>query len=404
MILRSRNRAGNLLVRVFTGGLRLLLLLYLAKYLDQSDFIDFGIIQASILFSTSVATGELHNYTSRLCMERKWSNVQSSLISHVRIIFVFLGLWLCLHKLIFGSIYTHSYSLMLYFFVFFLEIFNQELSRFLVAMDQQFSSSVAIFIRSSIWVPLLYLFNLTKIDDILLVWFLFSTASFLYGLRRILKCMDFRGRYEKIRYFSIRDALATSSKYLVISVAVTGIATYDKILVNLITDKNIVASYFFFATLSSIPMTIVVSMLLSYLKPHMMRVKENIDMLDKVLKINIAITMLVYLILSIVGFISLDYLLIYLENEYMIDYKFLFLILMISGLFNAMAMIYQSKLYVLYHDNFILKINVIIGFIFILASLSAYFTDQYFWFVYIVAFTQLVRFLCFFFCRSNPFS
>ena len=177
----------NILLRGLTLLGKVFLFLFLAKYFEPNQVGLLGLIMVSIGFSIYVIGIEFYTYSTRELLKFpaiEWGcYLKSQLFLHI--ILYFFSFPILINLFIFKLLPWRF--VIAFFLILFLEHITIELSRLLIAFNNQIKSSIVIFFKSGFWCIIslfiiIFFEKFRTIDHILLCWILSLLISLFFGL------------------------------------------------------------------------------------------------------------------------------------------------------------------------------------------------------------------------------
>ncbi|HCA5261572.1 TPA: hypothetical protein MW256_003788, partial [Acinetobacter baumannii] len=150
----------------------------------------------------------------------------------------------------------------IFIFILFAEHINQEICRLLIMKQSVLLSSFLTFVRSAAWAPiillLMYLNIVNKnIENILYAWAVADFTCLIMGVYIIAKIIDFPFEKSKVDFYWIKKGIIICIPFLIGTLAIRGVSTFDKIWLQKYFSQEFLASYSFFSSFSTVVFTIV---------------------------------------------------------------------------------------------------------------------------------------------------
>lgn len=350
----------NLLLRGGTLAARFLLVFFLARYLSAESYGVYGVIVASISYGVYFIGLDFYTYSTRemiVSPKSEWGRmIYSQFLLGGMIVITFIPVFCFLY---FGDIFPKKY-----FFIFFailiLEWLNQEITRILTSAQDVIRASIILFIRSALWVFLLILFfiifeNHREIDCVFYFWLFFDFLALFLGFY-FFKKNDIRFLKAYFDYRWVVKGLKVSFIFLLGTLCLRGISTFDKYYISEFFDYEAVGVYVFYAGISGVILAFLDALVFSFLYPKLIVCVESgkyYDFEDILKKMGVAVffisagyaVFLYFFIDVILGFINK---ISYQENLNILWYCLLFNVLW------AFSMIFHYAVYALKLDKVIL--------------------------------------------------
>ena len=202
----------NIFLRGSTLLSRVILFLFMAKYLEPNQVGLFGLVLASIYLSVYAVGLEFYVYSTRELLRYNKSNpvavgagtsghfLKSQCVLHI--ILYFLTFPLLLTLFIFKFLPWNF--VVLFFLILFLEHITTELVRLLITLNKQISSSIVLFFKSGFWcivisILIIFVKEFRTLEYILLSW-IFSLVTALFVALVFLYKIKIGGWYKRFKY------------------------------------------------------------------------------------------------------------------------------------------------------------------------------------------------------------
>ena len=258
----------NIALRSATLGTRFLFIFFLAKYLDPASVGYYGLFSAAIGYALYFVGLDFYTYVTREILKAPNGNRGQMLKSHAALTGV-LYVVLFPVALLFLDQADWPGQLPWWFFpLLFLEHFNQELSRLLVALSEQIAASVILFVRQGSWaiaVVILLSFHTPSrnLDTILALWAIAGVAAAAMGIWK-LKKLNMGGWRSSVDWQWIKKGIVVSSALLIATLAIRGINTFDRFWLEALGGINMVAAYVLLLGVAGTLMTFLDAGVLAY--------------------------------------------------------------------------------------------------------------------------------------------
>lgn len=240
-------RLVNVLLRSGTVLSKSLLIFFLAKFLNPHDMGLFGLLAGSISYALFIVGFEFYTYSTRELI----GSDHTEWLVLIRDQTVFFLLNYCFILPFFLIIFVKGWLPWVYagwfFVLLILEHAAQELNRMLVAMSEQLFASIILFFRSGAWCLFLVFVmwrnsSTRNLEYVFSAWFLGGVVACLLGIFRLSKYNKTALR-RKIDWQWIRKGLKIAMPLLMASLAIRGIFTFDRYLVEAIAGLDVLGAY-----------------------------------------------------------------------------------------------------------------------------------------------------------------
>lgn len=180
----------NIGLRGLTLGTRMLMVIFLARYLGPADLGLYGLFIVTIAFSMYPLGFEFYTFSSRAIVKVKKYEMRqilkNQLCFHGAVYVIALPL-LCI--IFYYGILPQEYAV-LFFMLVVLEHLNQEVMRLLVALQNQLAASFALFIRQGFWgivvISIMYFVpKCRNLESILIAWCTGGALSLIFSACKI---------------------------------------------------------------------------------------------------------------------------------------------------------------------------------------------------------------------------
>jgi O-antigen/teichoic acid export membrane protein len=367
-----RQRILNLTVRLLTGGLRLLFIIFIGKNLLIDELALYGLLAATASLVTIFMGAELHNNTNREVIksndEQKFQYIINQAIAVIPSIFI---------TLIALSLYVYFYKLELFTFLFFLlvlfEYLSQEISRILIALERQVISSLLLFLRTALWIPIVFVDYSIKgsitLDTIVVYWTTFCFISIIFGSAYIRLGLNSHYNYviETPKWFL--QTYRSGVYFFVSAICMRGIVTIDKLLLQEYFDIDFFASYVFYFSLANIPISLAIPLIFSYFYPKLIKNVKIQKIYNNAVKEAYIISFSLISLFFVASYFMLPILLDYIGKPEFLDFQYVYYLLLIGTSFNLISKIPHYEIYAHQKDSYLMKINCI-GFVIFLLLLT----------------------------------
>lgn len=237
----------NIGLHAATLGTRFLFIFFLAKYLDPAWVGYYGLFTAAVGYSMYFVGLDFYTYVTREIIKTPVDQRGQLLKSQAALSgFLYLVLWpFALLFLIQSGWPGH---LVWWFFpILMLEHFNQEMSRFLVAMSEQITASVILFVRQGSWamaIVALMTWNTPSrnLDTVMALWAIAGVASAAIGIWK-LRQLRMGGWVNSVNWGWIKKGISVSLAFLMATLALRGMQTIDRYWLEALGGIEMVGAY-----------------------------------------------------------------------------------------------------------------------------------------------------------------
>ena len=250
MILTASDSLMNLFLRIITMVARFFLIFFLAKILSPQEFGFYGLVAATVAYSLYFVGLDFYVYSTRELSksDKKKSGliIKSQIILSSYLYLLVLPVIAILLLNLDWSLYIVFYSLILIFF----EHVNQEIMRILIAIGKPLQASVVSLFRHGIWVFALFFLNFfamwhITLSSVIQFWIMGGFLASILGMRFIYH-LGYSGWRDFVNWKWIRNGIKVSAIFLVATIFLRGLFTFDRYLVEYFIGLDAVAAYVLF--------------------------------------------------------------------------------------------------------------------------------------------------------------
>lgn len=378
----NTDRLLNLGMHGATLGARFLFIFFLAKYLDPASVGYYGLFTAAVGYSLYFVGLDFYTYATREILKAtneqrgRLLKGQAALSGLLYLLFLPVAL-VTLH-------YTGwPEELFFWFFpILVLEHFNQEMSRLLVALSEQLTASVVLFIRQGSWalaIVALMTWNPSSrhLQNVMVLWAVAGLAAAAAGVWKLQK-LRMGGWRNALDWRWIRGGIAVSAAFLVATLALRGIQTFDRYWVESLGGIEIVAAYVLYFGVASTLLTFLDAGLFAFAYPVLIQLHHAQDTEGAHAKVRqmLGLTILLSAGFALMSWFLLPYLLFWIGNPVYSNAINLYPWLLLAMIVNAVSMVPHYALYARGHDRPIIHSHIVALTVFVLATwaLSAHFS------------------------------
>ncbi|WP_180105760.1 MULTISPECIES: oligosaccharide flippase family protein [unclassified Acinetobacter] len=342
----------NLGLRGLTVLFKASLIFYIAKELNTSDMAIYGVFAAIITYFMYFVGMDFYTYYTREIADvdpKEWFKYIKNTS------YLFSVMYLLAIPLLYLIIYFKILELkfiFIFIFILFAEHINQEICRLLIMKQSVLLSSFLTFVRSAAWAPiivlLMYLNIVNKnIENILYAWAVADFTCLIMGGYIIAKIIDVPFEKSKVDFYWIKKGIIICIPFLIGTLAIRGVSTFDKIWLQKYFSQEFLASYSFFSSFSTVVFTIVDALVLSYTYPKLIRLFKNKNKLlynKEIKRMLISVSGISAISCFLMYFATLIFLNIMKLNQYLNDIN-IFVIMLVGVFLNCIGMIPHYILY-----------------------------------------------------------
>ena len=258
-------------------------------------------------------------------------------------------------------------SILLFCFlpILFLEHINQEGYRLLVVLEEQVTASVALFSRQGL-LALSVVFLMTVIpafrhlEIVMVLWIISGSLAALFTVWRI-RVLQFHGWKLPTDWRWIKRGVAVSLTFLIGTLALRGMLTFDRYWLEALGGVKIVAAYVLFSGVASAMLTFLDSGVFAFAYPKLIIHHQNKDLKNAwiIMRRMIIMTVIISAIYAILSSLLMPYFLLLINNSFYSENVYLYPWLLSATIINAFGMIPHFCLYAAGKDKLIVKANIV---------------------------------------------
>lgn len=254
---------------------KFLLIFFLARFLPASELGLYGLLTATIAYTLYLVGLDFYIYTTReITKVGEWCfggllKNQIAMTAVLYVVFLPSLLLIFTTKLL-------PWELAIWFFVLLvLEHINQEIGRLLIALSQQHAASLNLFLRSGSW-PLVAILligllpSFKNLSSVLLLWVIGDIFAIMFSALKLRK-LKIRGWHEKIDWSWVIKGIKIAIPFLIATLAIRGIFTFDRYWIKELSSIDIVGAYVLFMGISSAVISFLDAGVFSFIYPPLIK-------------------------------------------------------------------------------------------------------------------------------------
>lgn len=361
----NTNRLLNIGLHGATLGARFLLIFFLAKYLDPASVGYYGLFAAAIGYSLYFVGLDFYTYVTReilkapLDQRGRLLKGQAALSGVLYLLFLPVALVLLLQ-------YSGwpKYLFPWFLPILLLEHFNQEMSRLLVALSEQITASAILFIRQGSWaLGLVTLMawdpSSRQLQAAMVFWAAAGVAAAWVAIRKLRK-LRMGGWRSPLDWRWIKQGVAVSIAFLVATLALRGMQTFDRYWIEALGGIEIVGAYVLFFGIASTLLAFLDAGIFAFTYPALIKLHLTQDHETTRNKVNqmFAFTILLSAAFAVVSWFVLPYLLRWIGNPVYVNAAHLYPWLLAAMIINAISMVPHFALYARGSDRSIIHSHI----------------------------------------------
>jgi O-antigen/teichoic acid export membrane protein len=245
-----------------------------------------------------------------------------------------------------------------------LEHLNQEVSRLLTALSEQLTSSVILFVRQGSWS--LAAIGVMSVDSsarnlgtIIPLWVMAGVAALSIGVWK-LKQLKTQGWNLPIDWSWIKKGIGVSAAFLLASLALRGLQTFDRYWLEDLGGIQMVGSYVLMQGIASVLMIFLEATLFAFAFPKLINLNYEGRSQEAQQQVRQMLfqTVLVAILFSIISWLLLPYFLKWIGNPIYIQALPLYPWVLSAAVINTLSMVPNLALYARGRDKPIIYSNV----------------------------------------------
>ena len=360
----SRTRILNMVLRTATLGARFVFVFFLAKYLDPQSVGYYGLFTATVGYFLYLVGLDFYTYTTREILKAspeqrgQMLKGQAALSVLLYAIVVPLAVW------VLPQAHWPGELLLWFFPILVFEHINQEISRLLVALSEQITASLILFMRQGSWA--LAIVGLMAVDadmrQLQAVMACWLAAGVIAALLGILKIRQLRmgGWNLPVNWAWVKKGAMVSLAFLLATLALRGVQTIDRYWLQSLTSIEVVGAYVLFLSIAGTLMVFLDAGVFAFAYPELIALHHQQQHAQAHRKVK---QLLVYILLAAVAFsaiswLLLPYLLQWINKPLYTESMELYPWLLLATVINALGMAPHYALYAQGRDRIIIGSHI----------------------------------------------
>lgn len=370
----NSSRFLNISLRVSTLGIRFLFIFFLAKYLDPASVGYYGIFTATIGYAMYFVGLDFYTYVSREILKVPTSQrggllkAQMTLAGLLYVALFPISLWLL------SQIGWPGYLIYWFLPILVLEHFNQEISRLLIALSEQLTSSVILFVRQGSWAivitTLMYFDHSARnLSLVMAMWALAGVTAACTGIFKLRK-LKIEGWSMPINWDWIKKGITVSAAFLVATLALRGIQTFDRYWLEAIGGIEVVGAYVLLIGIAGTMLTFLDAAVFAFAYPNLILLNHEKEFREAQRQVKILFWQTIALTggFAVISSLALPYLLVWIGNSLYQQAAHWYPWLLGAMSLNAISMVPHYALYAMGTDKPIIQSHIIALIVFIVIT------------------------------------
>ena len=356
----SRTRILNMLLRACTLGARFVFVFFLAKFLDAKAVGYYGLFTATVGYFLYLVCLDFYTYTTREILKAQHEQRgqmlkgQASLSALLYIVVVPLAVWMLPQA-------QWPSELLLWFFpILVLEHLNQEISRLLIALSEQITASLILFMRQGSWalaiVGLMAVnANMRHLQAVMACWLTAGLIAALLGVHKV-KHLGMGGWRLPVNWVWVRKGASVSLSFLLATLALRGVQTIDRYWVQSLSNTETVGAYVLFLSIAGTLMVFLDAGVFAFAYPELIALhhKQQHTQAHRKVKQLLMYVLLAAAVFSGISWLLLPYLLQWINKPLYMQSIGLYPWLLLATAINALGMAPHYALYAQGRDKVII--------------------------------------------------
>lgn len=354
---------------------KFLLTFFLARVLTPSELGTFGLINSTISYSLYLVGLDFYTYAGRSMAQSdtyNWPNmIRDQLVLYGLSYLVSLPLLSLLFlSNILPSEFTLSFLILLV-----LEHLSQECVRLLIVIKRPLAAGVLLFIRSGLWCYILIFIYLLGFDRLglhfILLFWLFSDAITLILAIWLFRKIDWNNLTSHIDWGWIKKGLRTAVLFLMGTLAIRGLFTFDRYFVKTVAGTEVLGVYTLYMGITSSIQIFIDAVIFNIQYPLLINTYQKKGWIPFIYfyKKFAKQTFFGVIIFSVLIALSAIPVLKWIGNPIYFQYLSLFYLLLISSVIYVIGHIPHYGLYTIGRDKIIVIANIIGFLVFIVLGM-----------------------------------
>jgi len=351
MMSASYRRLLSVALRSLTLGCKFVLVFFLARLLNPEDLGLYGLMVVTVSYALYVLGFDFYTYTTRELLKYDRSRWGEFLKSQVALTAVLYALAMPGLSILFYQDLLPWALLSWFFALLVLEHLNQELSRLLVAVSEQLTVSVMLFVRSGAWAILVtalmyYDEDYRTLPVVLGAWLIGGGVAMVIALHK-LSLLNIGGWRADVDWRWIATGLKVAVPLVIATLALRGISTVDRYWFEHTAGLRYLGAYVLFAGLSAALISFLDAGVFSFIYPNMIKLHHdgNDDGFNTEFKRLAIHTIVLSVLFSFIALLAIGPILEWLGKDLYIQEKYLFPWVLAGSVMSGLSMIPHYGLY-----------------------------------------------------------
>lgn len=274
-------RLVNIGLRGVTLSSKFALVFFLAKFLEPQEVGVYGLLSAAVGYGIYLVGFEFYTYSSRELMLADAEGRSKILTNQIFLYSVLYGVSIfAVFFLALTNVLPEGYGIWVLVLLV-LEHLAQELNRVLIALSQQLDASIVLFVRMGLWGVVVIAIQWTSpetrtIEFVLVAWLVGVFLACTLGIVRVSMLLPSWKNGGVDSAWLIRG-LKIALPFFAASIAVRGIATFDRFFVERLGGLDVVAAYVLFIGMASAVVSFIDAGIVDFAYPKLVAAARTKD-------------------------------------------------------------------------------------------------------------------------------
>lgn len=367
----------NVSIRATTLACRFLFIFFLAKLLTPSEVGLYGLVTATVAYSLYFVGLDFYTFTTRELAGSDRSTWGGFIKNQAT-------LSLTLYCIVLPALtFVFFYGMLpwalakWFFLLIILEHVCQELTRLFVAVSEQLTASVVIFLRQGTWAIVIVAVMLIDeqarhLDAVFGAWVVACVLAIGFSIGK-LRTMGIGGWHAALSRQWIWRGVKMAVPFLVATLAIRGMFTVDRYWLQVLSGLEVVGAYVLFIGVANTLMAFLDAGVFSFAYPAMIKAYRNNApaLYRQKMREMVFLTVLFAGGFAVISTLLLPYLLDWLGKSVYLDNYMLFYWLLLATILNALGMIPHYAVYAQKRDRSIIQSHLAALPIFIMVTAIA---------------------------------
>lgn len=363
----------NMVLRMATLGARFVFVFFLAKYLDPQSVGYYGLFTAAVSYFLYLVGLDFYTYTTREILKATTEQRGQMLKGQAALSAVLYAIVMPLAAWVLPQASWPSELLLWFFPILVFEHLNQEISRLLVALSEQITASVILFMRQGSWALVIVVLmaidsSMRQLQAVMACWLVAGVIASLLGLRKIRQ-LRMGGWKLPVNWSWVKTGVKVSLAFLLATLALRGVQTIDRYWLQSLTSIETVGAYVLFLGIAGTLMVFLDAGIFAFAYPELIALHHKHLHSQAHLKVK---QLLIYILLaaaafSFISWFLLPYLLQWINKPLYLESIWLFPWLLVATVINALGMAPHYALYAQGRDRSIIGSHIAAMLVFAIA-------------------------------------